>query len=92
MKVSVSAAATEKVGLALLGKTTNTPKKPITLPQNLDQIDEAAGKMEQVSELEMYWLKRMVIVVVVVVVTVLILCEGDDLVEEVLVSEIEMSW
>jgi len=23
------------------------PKKPITLPQNLDQIDEAAGKMEQ---------------------------------------------
>jgi len=47
LKVSVSADATEKVGLALLGKTTSAPKKPITLPQNLDQIDEAAGKMEQ---------------------------------------------
>jgi len=47
LKVSVNADATEKVGLALLGKTTSTPKKPITLPQNLDQIDDAAGKMEQ---------------------------------------------
>lgn len=47
LKVTVNADATEKVGLSLLGKTAHTPKKPITLPQNLDQIDEAAGKMEQ---------------------------------------------
>jgi len=47
LKVSVRADSTEKVGLSLLGKTTNTPKKPITLPHNLDQIDDAAGKMEQ---------------------------------------------
>lgn len=47
LKVTVNADATEKVGLSLLGKTADTPKKPITLPKNLDQIDEAAGKMEQ---------------------------------------------
>merc|ERR1712228_1911 len=46
-EVIVQSDATEKVGLSLLGKTTQTPKKPITLPQNLDQIDEAAGRMEQ---------------------------------------------
>jgi len=47
LKVVVRSDATEKVGLSLLGKTMTAPKKPITLPQNLDQIDEAAGKMEQ---------------------------------------------
>jgi len=46
LSVTVKADATEKVGLSFLSKTTRKPKQAISLPQNLDQIDEACGQME----------------------------------------------